>query len=197
MSERIRTALRQVALVMGVASVIVLGGCRDPGMASLEARLDALRQRPEGGIEALPPAPNYRSAHYTQAEQRSPFRATRETAVNTAAASRWGGPDRQRPPGPLERFTLERLELVGTLTVDGRPSALIRAADGRVYRVFQGDYLGTHFGRITAIHDAGVVLLERVRDVGGEWRERRRTLSFDAASAASTTTKDDMSGQAS
>ncbi|OLO12802.1 hypothetical protein BTW10_01885 [Chromohalobacter japonicus] len=168
-------------LLAGLVGMVLLGGCRDAEMTDLDAHLDALRQRPEGSIEALPPAPVYRTAHYSQAQQRSPFRAERRAQEGAATSSQDDGPDRQRPREPLERFPLEQLELVGTLTVGGQPSALIRAPDGNVYRLFEGHYLGTDFGRATEIRDAGVELVERVRD-GGAWRQRRRTLEFNDSS---------------
>lgn len=184
MVDQAKPWLRGMALVAGLAGVVAIGGCRDADLASLEAHLDALRERPEGNIDVLPPAPVYRTAHYTQAGQRSPFRATRESSGTESATGQAGRPDRERPREPLEQFALERLELVGTLTVAGRPSALIRAPDGHVYRVFRGHYLGTDFGRITAIGDSGVELIERVRDAGGGWRERHRTLNFNDSSQA-------------
>ncbi|MCK0745355.1 pilus assembly protein PilP [Chromohalobacter nigrandesensis] len=171
-------------LLAGLVGMVLLSGCRDAEMTALDAHLDTLRQRPEGSIESLPPAPVYPTADYSQAQQRSPFSAERRTQEGVAASSQGDGPDRQRPREPLERFPLEQLELVGTLTVGGQPSALIRAPDGNVYRLFEGHYLGTDFGRVTVIHDAGVELVERVRDGGGAWRQRQRTLEFNDSSQA-------------
>ncbi|MDV6320320.1 pilus assembly protein PilP [Chromohalobacter sp. HP20-39] len=184
MSEWLANCRCWRGLLAGLAALVLLSGCRDAELSALEARLDDLRQRPEGSIEALPPPPTYRTAQYTQAQQRSPFNAERRMQMESAISSQGNGPDRQRPRDPLERFPLEQLELVGTLTVDGRPSALIRAPDGNVYRLFEGDHLGTDFGRITSIDDAGVELVERVRDGGSAWRQRRRTLAFNESSQA-------------
>ncbi|MCI0509104.1 type IV pilus assembly protein PilP [Chromohalobacter marismortui] len=170
--------------LIGLMALAMLSGCRDADLNALDARLDNLRQRPEGSIEALPPSPTYRTAHYTQAQQRSPFNAERRMQAESALSSQDNGPDRQRPRDPLERFPLEQLELVGILTVDGQPSALIRAPDGNVYRLFEGDHLGTDYGRITAINDASIELVERVRDGGDAWRQRRRTLAFNESSQA-------------
>ncbi|MCK0713480.1 pilus assembly protein PilP [Chromohalobacter sarecensis] len=184
MTEWLTISRRWGGLLAVLVGMVLLNGCRDAEMTALDAHLDALRQRPEGNIESLPPAPVYRTAHYSQVQQRSPFSAERRTQEGTAASPQGNGPDRQRPREPLERFSLERLELVGTLTVGGQPSALIRAPDGNVYRLFEGHYLGTDFGRVTAIDDAGVELVERVRDGGGAWRQRQRTLEFNDSSQA-------------
>ncbi|WP_280562755.1 pilus assembly protein PilP [Chromohalobacter sp. 48-RD10] len=183
MTEGLTISRRWRVLLAGLVGVVLLGGCRDAEMTALDAHLDALRQQPEGSIESLPPAPVYRTAHYSQAQQRSPFRAEHRTQEGAVTASQGDGPDRQRPREPLERFPLEQLELVGTLTVGGQSSALIRAPDGNVYRLFEGHYLGTDFGRVTAIQDAGVELVEQVRE-GGTWRQRQRTLEFNDSSQA-------------
>ncbi|WP_280567094.1 pilus assembly protein PilP [Chromohalobacter sp. 296-RDG] len=183
MIEWLTTSRRWDVLLAALVGMVLLGGCRDAQMTALDAHLDALRQQPEGSIESLPPAPVYRTAHYSQAQQRSPFRAEHRTQEGAVTASQGDGPDRQRPREPLERFPLEQLELVGTLTVGGQSSALIRAPDGNVYRLFEGHYLGTDFGRVTAIQDAGVELVEQVRE-GGTWRQRQRTLEFNDSSQA-------------
>lgn len=183
MIERLTISWRWCVLLTGLLGMVSLGGCRDAEMTALDAHLNALRQRPEGSIEALPPAPVYRTAHYSQGQQRSPFSGERRTQEGAMTAAQGDGPDRQRPREPLERFPLAQLELVGTLTVGGQPSALIRAPDGNVYRLFEGHYLGTDFGRVTAIQDTGVELVERVRE-GGAWRQRQRTLDFNDSSQA-------------
>ena len=88
-------------------------------------------------------------------------------------------PDESRPKEPLEAFDLSQLELVGTLTVGGQPSALIQAPDGQVHRLRTGNYMGSDFGRIIGITGASVQLVEIVPTGRGGWTERSTRLTLD------------------
>jgi type IV pilus assembly protein PilP len=49
-------------------------------------------------------------------------------------------------------------------------------ADGALYQVKVGNYMGQNFGVVTAISDTAVTLKELVEDVNGEWVERTSSL---------------------
>ena len=66
--------------------------------------------------------------------------------------------------------------MVGTLSRDKQIWALINDGDGRVHRVTQGNYLGRNFGKITAIDNIELEILEIVSDGKGRWINRPRTL---------------------
>ena len=146
---------------------IVLSGCEDADLGGLQARLDALRNNPKGQIASLPEMPRYATASYDQQQRRSPFVA--EQPAEAAAAD---------PAEALEAFELDNLSLVGTMIVGKTPSALIAAPDGRVHRLFEGDYLGRDYGRIISVEPRGLTLVETVRGSGGEWIERRQRLEM-------------------
>ena len=71
---------------------------------------------------------------------------------------------------------MDELRMVGTLSGQGLRSALVRDPGGRVHPVRIGDYVGRDFGRVEAIGDAGLVLLEAIADGAGDWVTRTRTL---------------------
>lgn len=84
-------------------------------------------------------------------------------------------PDLARPRGVLESLAVDQFEMVGTLSRAGQAFALLRAAS-TVHRLAVGAYLGPDHGRITAIHERSVELVELFPDGQGAWLERPRTL---------------------
>ena len=67
--------------------------------------------------------------------------------------------------------------MVGTLANDSGTFALISGSSG-VHRVRVGDYLGRNHGRILAIDEAKIDVVEIVPDGEGGWLERPRSLSL-------------------
>ncbi|WP_426219254.1 pilus assembly protein PilP [Pseudomonas sp. DWRC2-2] len=84
-------------------------------------------------------------------------------------------PDLTRPRGVLESLAVDQFEMVGTLSRGVQVFALLRAAS-KVHRLAVGDYLGPDHGRITAIHERAIELVELFPDGQGTWLERLRTL---------------------
>ncbi len=87
-------------------------------------------------------------------------------------------PDPNRPRQYLEQYPVGNLTMVGTLSQEARTFALVQDADGGVHRVERGDYMGTDHGRILAIEESAIELLEIVPDGTGGWVERSRTVSL-------------------
>ena len=74
-------------------------------------------------------------------------------------------PDRVR--GPLERFDLSALKLVGILHGRLGRRGLIRAPDNKGYFVTIGMYMGQNAGQITAIEPDRLVIEEKFKDPEG------------------------------
>lgn len=105
-----------------------------------------------------------------------PFRQVERAAGRPACA-----PDIGRPRGHLEGFAIEQLEMVGTLSRGAQTFALLRGASA-VHRLAVGDYLGPDHGRVTAIHDSHIELVELFPDGEDAWLERSRTLALNVHS---------------
>lgn len=84
-------------------------------------------------------------------------------------------PDLARPRGVLEKLPMDQFEMVGTLSRGVQAFALLRAAS-TVHRLAVGDYLGPDHGRVIAIHERHIELVELFPDGQGAWLERPRTL---------------------
>jgi type IV pilus assembly protein PilP len=78
---------------------------------------------------------------------------------------------------PLEAYPLDSMAMVGSVTKQGRPYALLRV-DNLLYQVKTGDYLGQNYGKVTKISETDVSLREIVQDAAGEWIERTSSLQL-------------------
>ncbi|GGX97272.1 fimbrial protein [Litchfieldella qijiaojingensis] len=170
--------------ILVLAMVVLLVACVDPELERLDRELATLRVDPrEVDLPALPELPSSADATYDHADTRSPFLARQPDAEEALAGSSELAPNLSRPKEPLEAYVLESLELVGTLVVGGRHSALVRAPDGQVHRLATGSYLGTDFGRIVDIDGDSVLLIEVIATGQGGWVERSRYLTLDGESS--------------
>lgn len=163
--------------VGAVLALLVLAGCQDADLDALQARLETLRNKPRGEIAELPEMPYYTVAAYHGAARRSPFVAD-DGEAEVAAVEQAPLPDADRPRQPLEAYELDDLELVGTLSVGQTPSGLVRAPDGRIHRLFIGDYLGRDRGRVVDVGRRSLSLMETVRDQQGGWTQRPQRLEM-------------------
>jgi type IV pilus assembly protein PilP len=138
----------------------------------LRAYIDEVKARPGGRIPPLPdivPAPSFA---YEAGARRSPFVPdTPQTRVGTSPDS-VTGPDPNRPREFLEQFPLDTLRMVGTLELDSGAFGLVQTSDGLVHRVRVGNHLGQNYGRITAVSDAEIQLVEIISDGLGGYLER-------------------------
>jgi type IV pilus assembly protein PilP len=160
-------------------SFLIISGCdQNGGFADLQTYMDEVRARPKGEIEPLPTFQPYESFTYSAAALRSPF----QPPVKLEMADRQKGsknvkPDEARTKQFLEGFNIETFVMVGTLANDSGAYALVSGAGG-VHRVRVGDYLGRNHGRILAIDESKVDVVEIVPDGEGGWLERPRSLSL-------------------
>jgi type IV pilus assembly protein PilP len=170
--------VRFLKLVL-VLSFLLVSGCDGHGnFSDLQAYMDEVRARPKGEIEPLPTFQPYESFTYSAAALRSPF----QPPVKLEMAERQKGskdvkPDEARTKQFLEGFNIETFIMVGTLANDSGAFALVSGAGG-VHRVRVGDYLGRNHGRIIAIDESRVDVIEIVPDGEGGWLERPRSLSL-------------------
>lgn len=78
---------------------------------------------------------------------------------------------------PLEAYPLDSMSMVGSVSKQGRPYALLRV-DNLLYQVKVGDYLGQNYGKIIKITETEVGVREVVQDAAGEWIERPSALQL-------------------
>lgn len=168
--------LSRLALVLVLSALV---GCGSGGdFADLRAYMDEVRARPKGAIEPLPKFQPYESFTYRAASLRSPFQPpVRVDVVSRQKGTQEIKPDEARAKQFLEGFNIETFVMVGTLENATGFYALVSGAGG-VHRVKVGDYLGRNHGKILAIDESKVDVMEIVPDGEGGWLERPRSLSL-------------------
>jgi type IV pilus assembly protein PilP len=93
------------------------------------------------------------------------------------------GPKHQyRVRGLLERIPLDAFEMTGTLGPKHALVGIVKTKDGTVYKVHQGDYLGTNYGKILRISEQKIEVQERFRDKKQCWTSKVITLPLKAIS---------------
>ncbi|MCD7097615.1 pilus assembly protein PilP [Stenotrophomonas sp. MMGLT7] len=168
-------------LSVGVLCVLALAGCArgvtsTPGDApNLRSWVAEVRARPAPPLEPLPVMQQFETFEYSAQGMRDPFS---DAWVNPDSGS-GTRPDPNRRKEPLEQFPLDSLDMVGTIGVPSSLVALVMAPDKVTYRVRPGIYLGQSDGRVTAVKEDRIELIELVPDGAGGWLERPASLALD------------------
>jgi len=167
-------ATRRTIFTRAFAAAVVAVGLSACGGANddLHKYIDQMKARPGGRIEPLPqvrPAPTF---VYVPGNRRSPFVADTPQRRVSDDPNSVAGPDPNRPREHLEQFPLDTLEMVGTLADRRASFGLVQTKDGLVYRVTVGDHMGQNYGRIVAITDSEIQLVEIISDGLGGYLER-------------------------
>ena len=68
--------------------------------------------------------------------------------------------------------------MLGTINKDRAVFALVKAPDGVVHRVTMGNHMGQNYGKIVAISDTSVDLVEIIPDGFGGFMERQANLAL-------------------
>jgi type IV pilus assembly protein PilP len=106
-----------------------------------------------------------------------PFKARKPDARSSGLVGQ-NQPNLDRPKEELEDFPLESLKMVGYLFQRNVGHAVIRSAEGKIYRVKAGNYIGQNFGQIVSVTETEMKIKEMVQDSAGDWSERESTLQL-------------------
>ena len=164
--------MRKLITAGSIAATLGLAGCGD-GLDGLRAEIEKAKERPGGRIQPLPEVRPYVSHEYQMADRRSPF-------LQSLAGANPAGPrpDVQRAREYLDQFPLDTLKMVGTLRLGGGNYGLVQTKDGLIHRVLPGNHLGQTDGRVMAVSDAKITVVEIVPDGLGGYLERPAALAL-------------------
>lgn len=174
MSDGIKLSMVIVALAGSLA------GCTrevtdTPGDApNLVEWVAQVRARPAPPLDPIPVIKPFESFQFDGRGFRDPFDV--QAVENTSGGLR---PDSNRRRQPLEGFPLDSLDMVGTLGRGGGLVALVMGPDKVTYRVRPGTYLGQSDGRVVAVREDRIELIELVADGAGGWLERPATITLE------------------
>lgn len=164
-----------------VALVALLGACgrgvtSTPGDApNLEKWVAEVKSRPAPPLEPLPMMQQFETFEYAAQGLRDPF----SNAFTDQSGGSGPRPDPDRRKQTLEQFPLDSLDMVGTIGSGAGLVALMMAPDKVTYRVRPGVYLGQNDGRVTAVHEDRIELVELVPDGAGGWLERPASIALE------------------
>lgn len=172
----VRTAPGVLALV---GTSLLLSAC---GGESEELQQWMAQQRKEvkPSIEQIEAPKKFVPQAYSSLNDTEPFSA-QKLVVGSPLDNRQSNAvlasETRRRKEPLEAYPLDSMSMVGSVTRQGRPYALIRV-DNLLHYVKAGEYIGQNYGKITRIGETAVDLREIVQDTAGEWVERTATLQL-------------------
>ena len=178
------TAARLFRLCCAVGVAALLAGCGGSQHEDLRAWMAQQRAQLHPHVKPIEPPKPYIPASYTLTSQVDPFADTKlETGVRQEMnrLSPEVLAQMNRPKQPLEQYTLDQIQMVGSLLIKGQRYALLRAGN-LLFRAHVGEYAGQHYGRITQITEDQVVLNELVQDATGDWVQRTATLQLQESS---------------
>lgn len=166
-------------LILAVASVTLVAGCSGSNDELRQWMADTRKEmKPVTATLAEPKT--FEPFLYKDQNEIDPFDPGKvANALKTLSAKSNSGfaPDLNRRREPLEGYPVDTITMVGTLQRPNLRYALLRA-DGVIYQVKVGNYIGQNFGIVTKIDENEVVLKEVVQDAAGEWVERATTLQL-------------------
>jgi type IV pilus assembly protein PilP len=172
-----RTLTRSLLAVAAIASIVGCSSGND--FQDLKTFMDKADSQGKGQIEPLPEFQPYQAFAYSAGNMRAPFDppvVVKPIDPNKKVAN--VKPDLNRVKQYLEQFNIGQIAMVGTLSQGSRLYGLVRDPNGGVHRVHVGDYMGTDYGKIQAITENKIELLEIVADGTGGWVERERTMTL-------------------
>lgn len=173
-----RYSLTQLVVALMAASL--LAGCSSGAhLKQLDAKLNAIKARPHGRIEPPPQFKAIATFTYSAQKLRSPFTPPTDQKLLAAPRGKHVKPDFSRPKEYLERFSLDSLKMVGTITKPGDPlEGLIQDPTGTVTMVKPGSHLGKNYGRVVEVAQDQIALVEIVPDGKGGWVQRSRNITL-------------------
>ena len=167
---------RNLMIMLGAG--LLLGACSSD-MDDLDQYINEIKSRPGGRLEPLPEITPYEVFSYTADVQglRSPF-VPDSPQIAGGPADGGTRPDETRSREFLESFPLDTLRMVGTLQLGDTSFGLVQTSDGLVHRVIPGNYMGQNDGRIIAIRDSEIELVEIISDGIGGYLEREAAVAL-------------------
>jgi type IV pilus assembly protein PilP len=164
-------SLARAALLLGV--VMTLSACSgDSDLREWVAQEKAKKGAP---IPPLPVIKTFETFTYNDQDQRDPFSPS---TAELQPANSGPRPDENRSKEPLEMFALDSLKMVGTVGGGASMEVLVKDPGGVIHRVRRNEHMGQNYGRVTAIAEDHIDLVELVSNGNGGWMERPASIAL-------------------
>lgn len=164
-----------IALALGM-----LAGCTG-GDSDLRDWVTAEKAKKGAPIPPLPVLKTFETFEYKYRDDdpkvRNPFGPSVEEREQSLASNSGPQPE-PHPKEPLEGYPLDSLKMVGTIGEGGTMEGLIKDPEGVIHRVHSKNYLGQSNGKITAIAEDHIDLVELVPNGTGGWMPRQQAIAL-------------------
>ncbi|MBT5032619.1 MAG: pilus assembly protein PilP, partial [Proteobacteria bacterium] len=135
-----------------------LSACGEVNTSDLVDFVEAAHRDSKPEIEPLPEIRLYEKFVYSASALPDPFAVLNLLPGDDGPFGSGISPDTNRRQEPLEKYSLDELLLVGSIQRNGEIWAIVRAPDGTVHRITNGNYLGMNFGRVVNVANYRVEL---------------------------------------
>jgi type IV pilus assembly protein PilP len=162
-----------VRLLAALAASLTLAGCGGD-QVELTQWMDQQRREAKPSVQPILAPKKFVPQSYTATAMVDPFSVQKLTVAIKQEARQPNSllaAETNRRKEPLEDFPLDSVTMVGSVTKEKKPFALVKV-DQLLYQVKLGDYLGQNYGKIIKITETDMSLREIVQDAAGEWTER-------------------------
>lgn len=159
-----------VLIVLALSLTACTRGSRD-----LEAWVAEVKARPAPPLDPLPVMKQFETFEYAAQNLRDPFSAP----IADSDGANGLRPDPNRRKEVLEAFPLDSLDMVGTIGSGDGIIGLVMGPDRVTYRVRPGNYMGLSDGRVTAVFEDRIDMVELVPDGAGGWLERQAKIALE------------------
>lgn len=178
--DRIKTNVNIIKGFSISLIVMTLIGCSS-NTEDLQAWVQTIKAKPPGRIAPMPEVKEYKPHDYATGHLKSPF-AELAPELEVQLQQLHAGcddsvkPDTSRRKEDLERYSLDSMEMVGIVNNKTKLWGLVRMtagpAQGNVFHVTEGNFLGINHGQIRTISEEQIEIETLVPDSKGCWEKR-------------------------
>ena len=165
------------SIILIAISICLLTGCSG-NSNDLETWIQQINIQPAKDITALPEVSAYESFTYTAHNQPSPFDNSIERKKHPVTGNSSLQPNTHRTPQLLEKYPLDSLSMMGTISKKKSTWALIQTPDKKVHRISTGQYLGQNFGKVVKIEITKIHLTELIPSGLNTWKKRKTSIAI-------------------
>lgn len=172
-------------------SIVALSACDKN--SDLQTYVAQVKARPAQPIDPLPSITPYEPMSFSAKQARNPFIDPKpeQGQIVGKVKAKCIQPDTSRVKEELEQYSLDILQMKGSLADNSGLWALVQAPTPNglvVYRVALNQYMGLNHGKITKITKDDIDVAEMVPDGSGCWTNRTTKLTLKT-SATNTNKK--------
>lgn len=163
-----------VRTALALSLLVVVSGCTR-GQSDLETWVAKTKAEPAPPLQPLPVMKQFEGFEYAAQNMRDPF----SPPVPDRNEGTGPRPDENRRKEVLEAFPLDSMNMAGTIGSGKNLVGLVTAPDKVTYKLKPGNYLGQNDGRVIAVYEDRIEIVELVPDGAGGWLERPAKIALE------------------